>query len=117
MAQVDFIHYTTSLKPVPKTACCVSWQRNYGVGVRLAAGTSVFADVAPAVPPDRIDTYTSSPKYCPAAVDIRQLPRIDPLLTGAVISTEISVTALAATLCVNVYDSPLIASPPVKANL
>jgi hypothetical protein len=82
----------------------------------LPTGALVFVAM-PAAPPIRIITYTSSPKYCPAAVDIRQLPRMEPVLFGAVIAMEMSICVFAGTLWGSVYVTPLIASPPVKANL
>ena len=50
----------------------------------------VAADVpVTAEPPTEINTYISSPKNCPEAVDIRQLLRSIPVLfVGAVMSME-----------------------------
>src|ERR1051326_6482707 len=84
-------------------------------------GTFFFYGYVVAVradPPTTTTTYTSSPKNCPAAVDMRQLPRRVPvLLVGAVIATEIFVVALTSTFAGKVYVVPPIASPPVRANL
>src|ERR1051325_3647412 len=83
-------------------------------------GTFCFYGYVVAVradPPTTTTTYTSSPKNCPAAVDIRQFPRTVPALLGAVIATEIFVVALTSTLAGSVHVVPLIASPPVRENL
>src|SRR5918996_5562722 len=90
-----------------------------GEVVEVAPGVLVAAlpvDVGPA-PPTTIWTYTSSPKNCPAAVDIRQLPRSVPVWFGAVIGTEISNVDPAATDAARVWVVPPICSPPTKANL
>ena len=79
-----------------------------GVGVDVevdvavaVAGALVFIaapDVAVAVePPTTTITYTSLPKNCPPAVDMRQLLCTFPAVVGAVIAMEISTTAPAAT--------------------
>lgn len=81
-------------------------------------GVLVGVGGVPVVPPITIRTYISSPKNCPPAVDMRQLPRMAPVLfVGAVMATERLASAFAATVDGNVYVAPLIASPPVKANL
>ena len=97
----------------------------YGVGVAVAvAGAEVeVAAGAPLVlvaadpPPTTITTYTSSPKNCPLAVDMRQFPRSVPDVLGAVIGTEISYCAPAGTEEGRVKVELPIGSPPVRANL
>lgn len=103
---------------------------DYGVGVAVAVfvGGEVV-EVAPSVlvaalpvdvgpaPPTTIWTYTSSPKNCPAAVCMRQLPRSVPVLFGAVIGTDISNVDPAGTAAAKVWVAPPICSPPTKANL
>ena len=59
-----------------------------GAAVVAAAGAVVF--VAAGAFPTTITTNTSSPKNCPFAVDMRQLPRTVPVVLGAVIGTEMS---------------------------
>ena len=92
----------------------VVWGYGYDGCVVAVGGTLVFVAVEP---PTTISTYTSSPKYCPPAVCIRQLPRREPVLLGAVIAMEMSTSALAATEDGSVYVAPLICSPPTNANL
>ena len=80
---------------------------NYGVVVALGVEVDVAAgpvvDVATALvlvaatvpvvvaPPITITTNTSSPKNCPPAVDIRQLPFTLPVLLGATIAMDRSI--------------------------
>ena len=80
-----------------------------------AAGPLVLVGTDP--PPTTITTYTSSPKNCPLAVDMRQLPRNVPDVLGAVIGTDISYCAPAATEEGRVKVELPIGSPPVRANL
>lgn len=66
---------------------------NYGVVdvlVAAAGAPEVFVAAGALAFPTTMATYTSSPKNCPVAVDIRQLLRRVPVLFGAVIGTEIS---------------------------
>lgn len=87
------------------------------MGVSVAGTLVLVAVLVAAAPPTRITRYTSSPKNCPPAVDMRQFPRAVPAVAGAVIATEISVSAFAATLCGSVNVVPFMAFPPVNANL
>ena len=58
-----------------------------GAAVVAAAGAVVFVAAAAPAFPTTMTTNTSSPKNCPAAVDMRQLPRAVPVVLGAVIGT------------------------------
>ena len=62
-------------------------------------------------------TNTSLPKNSPPAVDMRQLPLDVPDALGAVMGTEISYCAPAATDVGRVTVVPPMAFPPVSANL
>ena len=67
--------------------------------------------------PTTMITYTSLPKNCPLAVDMRQLPWAVPAALGAVMATEMSYCAPAAMELGIVTVEPPIAFPPVNANL
>jgi hypothetical protein len=90
-----------------------------GVIVFVAGVTvPVFVVVTVVVPlPKLMITYNSSPKAVPLAADMRQLPRTEPVLFGAVMGTETSISAPEATLWPRVLEVPPMASPPVEINL
>jgi hypothetical protein len=83
------------------------------VGVAIAGALVLVAEV----PPTTMMTYTSSPKNCPPAVDMRQLPRCVPVVAGATIGTDRSNCAPAGTEVASVSVELPIASPPVRENL
>lgn len=88
------------------------------VAVTVAVDAELVVDVpVAALPPTTICAYTSSPKNCPPAVCMRQLPRSVPVFVGAIMATEISSVALGATADGSVKVTPLICSPPVNTNL
>lgn len=93
----------------------------YCVGVADGAGTPVVAVGAAevlAAPPITITTVSASPKKTPLSSAMRQVPEMVPVFpVGAVIGTDSSVVAPAATACESVNACPPIASPPTRLNL
>ena len=83
----------------------------------LAAVVLVTVVVMVVVPPILMSTYTSSPKKVPPAVDMRQVPRTEPVLFGAFIATDRSFSEPGLTALSKVNVAPSMASPPTKANL
>jgi len=116
---------------VPQPSCCVTVLfyystfilERYCVAVADGAGAPVVAVGAPGVlladaPPITITTVSASPKKTPLSSDMRHVPEMVPVFpVGAVIGTDSSVVAPAATACERVSACPPIASPPTRLNL
>jgi hypothetical protein len=67
--------------------------------------------------PRLMRTYNGSPKYGPLAVAMRHVPRIEPVLFGAVMTMERSLSVPGLTDLSKTSVAPPMASPPTKANL
>ena len=91
--------------------CCCSAV----AGTAVAAGPVVLVAAAP--PPTTITTYTSSPKNCPLAVDMRQLPRMCLRCWVRSLAQKYHTARRAATEAGRVNVELPIGSPPVRANL